>query len=78
MIKLKELLTEAKKMRGVTIGEKFIDRQRSSKEPITVIDFYVTKNIKGKVVRATVLAINNLKVTSEHPFASVVRNRVDD
>jgi hypothetical protein len=46
MIKLKNILFEAKKMRGVTIGDKFIDRQRSSKEPITVIDFYVTKNIK--------------------------------
>ena len=78
MVKLKELLNEAPSMRNVTIGDKFISRQRKSEGELEVIDFYVTKNIKGKVVRATVLAINNLKVTSEHPFASVVRNRVDD
>ena len=78
MIKLKNILKEAKKMKGVTIGDKFIDRQRASKEPLTVIDFYVTKNIKGKVVEAVVLAINSMKVTSRHPFATVVRSRVDD
>ena len=32
--------------------------------------------VKGKVVDAKVLAINSLKVTSLHPFSSVVRGRV--
>ena len=43
-----------------------------------MIDFYVTKNIKGKVVDAKGLpqTKNNLKVTSLHPFSSVVRGRV--
>ena len=76
MIKLKELLNEAPKMRNVTIGDKFISRQRKSDGELEVIDFYVTKNIKGKVVDAKVLAINSLKVTSLHPFSSVVRGRV--
>tara|TARA_X000001382_G_C3094959_1_gene154782 strand:+ start:106 stop:342 length:237 start_codon:yes stop_codon:yes gene_type:complete len=78
MIKLKEILNEAPKMRNVTIGDKFISRQRKSDGDLEVIDFYVTKNIKGKVVDAKVLAINSLKVTSLHPFSSVVRGRVDD
>ena len=76
MIKLKELLNEAPSMRNVTIGDKFISRQRKSEGELEVIDFYVTKNIKGKVVDAKVLAKNNLKVTSLHPFSSVVRGRV--
>ena len=74
MIKLNDLLTEAKSMRGVTIGDKFINR--SNKRELEVIDFYVTKNIKGKVVEAVVLAIDSMKVTSRHPFASVVRNKI--
>ena len=76
MIKLKDLLNEAPKMKNVTIGDKFISRQKKSDGELEVIDFYVTKNIKGKVVDAKVLAINSLKVTSLHPFASVVRGRV--
>ena len=76
MIKLKDLLIEAPKMKNVTIGDKFISRQKKSDGELEVIDFYVTKNIKGKVVDAKVLAINSLKVTSLHPFASVVRGRV--
>tara|TARA_B100000131_G_C17801280_1_gene485624 strand:- start:229 stop:462 length:234 start_codon:yes stop_codon:yes gene_type:complete len=76
MLKLKELLNEAPSMRNVTIGDKFISRQRKSEGELEVIDFYVTKNIKGKVVDAKVLAKNNLKVTSLHPFSSVVRGRV--
>ena len=76
MIKLKELLNEAPSMRNVTIGDKFISRQRKSEGELEVIDFYVTKNIKGKVVDAKVLAKNNLKVTSLHTFSSVVRGRV--
>ena len=76
MIKLEELLNEAPSMRNVTIGDKFISRQRKSEGELEVIDFYVTKNIKGKVVDAKVLAKNNLKVTSLHPFSSVVRGRV--
>jgi len=76
MIKLKYLLNEAPKMKNVTIGDKFISRQKKSDGELEVIDFYVTKNIKGKVVDAKVLAINSLKVTSLHPFASVVRGRV--
>ena len=78
MIKLKKILKEAPSMRNVTIGDKFIDRQRKSQGPITVIDFHITKNLKGKIVDAKVLAINSQKVTSLHPFASVVRYRVDD
>ena len=74
MIKLNDLLTEAKSMRGVTIGDKFINR--SNKRELEVIDFYVTKNIKGKVVEAVVLAIDSMKVTSRHPFASVVRSKI--
>ena len=76
MVKLKELLNEAPKMRNVTIGDKFTSNQRKSDGELEVIDFYVTKNIKGKVVDARVLAINSLKVTSLHPFSSVVRGRV--
>jgi hypothetical protein len=76
MIKLEDLLNEAPKMKNVTIGDKFISRQKKSDGELEVIDFYVTKNIKGKVVDAKVLAINSLKVTSLHPFASVVRGRV--
>ena len=76
MLRLKELLNEAPSMRNVTIGDKFISRQRKSEGELEVIDFYVTKNIKGKVVDAKVLAKNNLKVTSLHPFSSVVRGRV--
>ena len=76
MIKLKKILNEAPKMRNVTIGDKFISRQRKSEGELEVIDFYVTKNIKGKVVDAKVLAINSLKVTSLHPFSSVVRGKV--
>ena len=76
MIKFRELLNEAPSMRNVTIGDKFISRQRKSEGELEVIDFYVTKNIKGKVVDAKVLAKNNLKVTSLHPFSSVVRGRV--
>ena len=76
MLKLIELLNEAPSMRNVTIGDKFISRQRKSEGELEVIDFYVTKNIKGKVVDAKVLAKNNLKVTSLHPFSSVVRGRV--
>ena len=76
MIKLKKILKEATKMRNVTIGDKFISRQRKYEGELEVIDFYVTKNIKGKVVDAKVLAKNNLKVTSLHPFSSVVRGRV--
>ena len=76
MLKLKELLNEAPSMRNVTIGDKFISRQRKSEGELEVIDFSVTKNIKGKVVDAKVLAKNNLTVTSLHPFSSVVRGRV--
>ena len=43
MIKLKDILTEAKSMKGVTIGDKFINR--SNKRELEVIDFYVTKNV---------------------------------
>ena len=78
MIKLKKILKESPKMRNVTIGDKFISRQRKNEGELEVIDFYVTKNIKGKVVDANVLAINSLKVTSLHPFSSVVRGRVND
>ena len=78
MIKLKEILKEAPSMRNVTIGDKFIHRQRKNQGPITVIDFHITKNLKGKIVDAKVLAIDSQKVTSLHPFASVVRGRVDD
>ena len=78
MIKLKKILNEAPKMRNVTIGDKSISRQRKHEGELEVIDFYVTKNIKGKVVDAKVVAINNLKVTSLHPFPSVVRGRIDD
>jgi hypothetical protein len=76
MIKLKDILilTEAKSMMGVTIGDKFINR--SNKRELEVIDFYVTKNIKGKVVESVVLAIDSMKVTSRHPFSSVVRGKI--
>ena len=74
MIKLKDLLKEAKSMRGVTIGDKFINR--SNKRELEVIDFYVTKNIKGKEVESVVLAIDNMNVTSRHPFSSVVGGKI--
>ena len=48
MVKLQELLNETPSMRNVTIGDKFISRQRKSEGELEVIDFYVTKKYKRK------------------------------
>ena len=74
MIRLKEMLNEGKTYRGVTIGDKFIWKQK--KREMEVIDFLITKNWKGKVVETVVVATDSMNVKSRHPFASVVRNKI--
>ena len=86
MVKLKELLNEAPKMRNVTIGDKFISRQRKNDGELEVIDFYVTKNIKhtslneaeyqGRKVKLNKIMqgdVKKFKVYVKNPKGNVVK-----